>query len=107
MLKIPLRTGRGLNDREHFRTRARRVKAEKSMIAWSIVAQGVERPALPCTVTLTRVSPSRGLDGDNLQGSLKNVRDSIATWLLIDDADPRVTWVYAQKRGPWGVEVST
>jgi hypothetical protein len=61
---------------------------------------------LPLVVTLTRVAPSNGLDGDNLQGSLKACRDGVADWLGVDDRDPRVTWLYEQRRGKeWSVEV--
>lgn len=64
------------------------------------------RPAFPCVVLLTRVAPSSGLDDDNLSGSLKAIRDAMAEWLGLDDRDPRVGWRYAQRRGPWAVEVS-
>jgi len=56
------------------------------------------RPALPCTVLMTRIAP-RKLDDDNLRGAFKAVRDQVAAWLGVDDADPRVTWAYAQERG--------
>ena len=36
--------------------------------------------------------------GTNLAGGFKAVRDQVASWLGVDDADPRVTWVYAQDR---------
>jgi hypothetical protein len=103
-VQIPLRTGRGLNSREHHFARARRVKAEeRNAVAW--ILNGKTRPALPVVVTMTRSAPSKGLDGDNLAGSLKAVRDQVAQWLGVDDADQRVTWKYGQCRGPWGVEV--
>lgn len=63
--------------------------------------------ALPCTVTLTRIAP-RDLDGDNLQSSLKAIRDGVADFLKVDDRDSRVTWAYAQERGApkfYGVRV--
>lgn len=85
--------------------RARRVKKEREAVHWLLLPH---RPALPCVVTLTRVAPSNGLDGDNLQGSLKACRDGVADWLKVDDRDPRVTWLYAQRRGrvkQWAVEV--
>lgn len=66
------------------------------------------RPALPCTVLLTRVAPGNGLDDDNLSGSLKAIRDQVAHWLRVDDRDPLVKWTYAQRRGTrgeWAVEV--
>lgn len=105
-----MRTGAGQNDREHWATRARRVKKERVNAAWAVRA-GFGPAAdigLPCTVTLTRIAPSNGLDGDNLQGSLKACRDGVADWLKVDDADPRVVWKYAQRRGKaseWAVEV--
>lgn len=53
---------------------------------------------LPCTVKLTRLAPSEGLDGDNLLSSQKGVRDEIAKWLRIDDKSDLVKWEYAQAR---------
>jgi hypothetical protein len=103
-VSIPLKTGTGQNLREHWRARDRRVKNER----WEthIALVGRPKPALPCTVLLRRVAPSNGLDRhDNLPGSVKAVVDQIAAWLTIDDRDPRVTWAYDQRRGPWGVEI--
>ena len=51
---------------------------------------------LPCVVGLTRFG-SKELDDDNLRRALKPVRDGVAKWLGIDDADKRVTWVYSQQ----------
>jgi hypothetical protein len=63
---------------------------------------------VPCRVTLTRIAP-RAVDGhDNLQGGFKNVADAVALWLHVDDADERVQWVYAQRKGApktYGVEI--
>jgi hypothetical protein len=104
LIRIPLRTGRGLNDREHHMAKARRVKAEREAMGYFL--GGKKRPELPCVVTLARVAPSNGLDGDNLQGSLKAPRDAVAVWLGVDDADQRVTWLYEQRRDvEWAVEV--
>lgn len=105
MILVPgLRTTRGLNDREHFMAKARRVKNEKAMVAWMLA--GKPKPALPCVVTLTRMAPSNGLDDDNLAGSLKAVRDAVAAWLGVDDKDSAtVRYVCAQKRAPWGVGI--
>lgn len=59
-------------------------------------------------VTLTRLS-SGTLDGDNLQGALKAVRDGVADGLWMDDKDSEAMhWRYAQekcKRGYYGVRV--
>lgn len=91
---INLKLGRGQNDREHWQQRARRVKREKELVGWSLKAQ--RPPAGLVRVTLTRVKAGKGLDGDNLQGSLKAPRDAVADWLGRDDADPSIRWVYAQ-----------
>jgi len=47
----------------------------------------------------------RALDGDNLAGALKAVRDGVADALGIDDRNPRVTWLVDQRRGPAGVVI--
>lgn len=97
---INLRLGRGQNDREHHMSRARRVKREKEIVGWGL--SGKRPPAGPVRVVLTRCFFGKGLDGDNLQGSLKSPRDAVATWLGRDDADPSIEWAYAQgtaKRG--------
>lgn len=102
---IPIRTGTGLNDRGHWRVKARKVKAERQAAAWSTA--GKKAPPVPCTVLLARVGPSNGLDDDNLRGSLKGVRDELAKWLGVDDRSPLVAWAYEQRRGKeWGVEVT-
>ena len=104
MIVVPIRTGRGLNNREHFAVRAKRVKAERRAVAWLLKNQ--ERPAIPCTVMLTRAAPSGGVDDDNLSGSLKSVRDEVAKWLGVDDKDSAtVRYVYAQIIGPWHVRI--
>jgi hypothetical protein len=107
MILLPdLRTGRGLNDREHWQVRRRRVKAEKERAAWEL-AKWAEKPPIPAVVTLTRFAPSNGLDDDNLAGSLKGVRDAVAAWLGVDDRDrSRVRYVYDQQRGAWAVGIS-
>lgn len=105
---IPLRLGRGQNDRPgHWSKRHRQVKAERDAVGYVLNTQP-RRPLLPCVVTIIRVRPMRGnmLDGDNLVGACKSVRDEIARWLGLDDADPRVTWRYDQRRADaWAVEI--
>jgi hypothetical protein len=98
---IALRTVSGLNAREHWRKRAKRVRMEREVVQISLYTR--KPPPLPCTITLTRCAPSRGLDGDNLQGALKAVRDQVAVWLGCDDRDPRVEWRYEQQRSRRGV----
>lgn len=109
---VPLRTRSAPNLREHWASRARRVRDERRIVAWCLQSPGRRVPPqerrLPCVVTLTRIAP-RALDDDNLRGALKATRDEVAAWLLVDDRDPRVTWTYAERRGAvreYAVEVS-
>jgi hypothetical protein len=82
----------------HWGQRARRAKKEREAVGWALKVHNLNRLPVPCAVTLMRLAPSGGLDGDNLAGSFKATRDAVAEWLEVDDADPRVTWAYAQGR---------
>lgn len=66
-------------------------------------------PANRITVTLTRISPGRLDQEENLTGGFKAVKDSIAAWCGIrDDSDSRFTWLYGQQGCPlkqFGVRV--
>ena len=86
------------NVREHWTKRHRRAKEHRK------AALLVPKVALPCTVRMTRYG-LRLLDSDNLQSGLKALRDGIAARLGVDDADPRVTWEYAQEKGEYAVRV--
>jgi len=104
MITIPGLRTKGPNAREHFHARAKRVRKEREAAAYMLGPR--ERPALPCSVLLTRSAPSAGLDDDNLVGSLKGVRDQVAQWLGVNDRDRlRVRYRYAQERGLWGVRI--
>lgn len=96
---IPIRTVSETNQREHWASRHRRRREQRQTVALVVGAHlrvvGLE---VPCIVTLTRIAP-RSLDGDNLQGALKAVRDGVADALGVDDSDPRISWGYAQRRG--------
>lgn len=108
-VSVPIRTGNGQNDREHWRKRARRVKAEKEAVGYLFA--GKRAPPGPVSVLMVRVSPRsatgwRGLDEhDNLRASLKAPVDAVAIWLGRDDADKSIQWQYGQREGPWAVEI--
>jgi hypothetical protein len=77
------------------------VKAERVAVAWHLTQhrRRYGKPAVPCSVLLTRLAPSNGLDDDNLVSSLKSVRDEVAAWLGVDDKDRMtVRYRYAQRR---------
>lgn len=112
---IPIRTTTGLNSRESWQARAKRVKRERAATMQALLAfvhwerktklLRVLAGAGVVSVELERVSP-READSDNVVGGLKAVRDEVAAWLGIDDGDPRIVWSYSQSRGPFAVKVS-
>ena len=95
---LPIRTISENNAREHHMARARRRKAQRDMTALAIRAHLRSATlAAPYLVTLTRLAP-RKLDGDNLQGAMKAIRDGVADALGVDDGDESaVTWAYDQR----------
>lgn len=102
---IPLRLQSAANLREHWATKARRVKRERAEVLLTLRSQWGELMTAwqgAARITITRIAPradSNPLDGDNLQAACKATRDAIADWLKMDDGDALLTWVYAQKRG--------
>jgi len=93
------------NLREHHLARAKRVKKWRSVGWWALsVAMGLRAKSGPLVLLLTRVAP-RPLDDDNLASAFKAFRDGVADVLGVDDRDPRVTWLYAQRKGPAAVEL--
>lgn len=98
-LSLPIKTN--ANERGSSRNAGKKIAARRQGVkmvvrnAWG--RQVIEAPGLQ--VTLTRVAP-RALDGhDNLPHSMKPIVDGIADALGINDRDPRVSWLYAQRRG--------
>ena len=69
---VPVRTVSEANGRDHWRVKAKRTKQHRR---WA--AALCPRHALPCVVTMTRLSAGE-LDDDNLRSALKAVRDGIA-----------------------------
>ena len=100
---------RSLNEllRMNPKARARLVAKEREQVCIMLLGKiGLTPPTLPLVVTIVRIGP-KALDGDNLQGSAKAVRDEVAKYLGVDDADTetRVTWAYRQERGKYGVRI--
>jgi hypothetical protein len=106
-LVVPLRTAPGLNAREHWAKRAKRVKNERNTVRlfWRMPWAQWVAGQMPFVVVLTRVSPKLA-DDDNVVGALKHCRDEVASILGVGDspADP-VQWFYSQRQGPWAVEI--
>lgn len=92
------------NLREHWAVRAKRVKAQRLATGLMLRCAGVADKLRPLkagevlAVRLTRIS-TRMLDDDNLQAAFKAVRDEVAAYFHVDDADPRIRFEYAQLAG--------
>lgn len=98
-LTVPVKTVSESNTRGHWAVRARRVKGQRG------AAKALTQAALPggplparLKIVLTRIAPGELDKGDNLNSSLKAVRDGVADALGIDDGDVRLSWTYRQRR---------
>lgn len=101
LFSVWTRTVSGLNARERWSARARRVRRERLAVLAAFPAHWrkalKQHPNWGMRVELTRCG--RKLDSDNLQGALKGVRDELAKQLGLDDGSPRFEWVYRQDSG--------
>ena len=91
------------NARGSWHRGAKRAASTRTIVGARLAT--LRPPPLPVMVRIVRRGPGR-LDDDNLARACKAVRDAVAGWLGCDDADPRVSWVYAQERNRlYSVEV--
>jgi hypothetical protein len=112
-IEFPLRLTTGLNQREHWAVRAKRVRHERAQTDWALqsfgwqareeLRQHMERGGL--SVEITRIGP-RKVDTDGIVGGAKGVRDEVARWLGWDDGDCRWEWRYRAERGPYAVRIA-
>ncbi len=89
-------------DREHWAAKSRRANREHDTVWYSLLAATPVRCVPPCIVTMTRLYSGRGQahDRDGLTAAFKHVRDTIAEWLKVDDAERfGVKWDCDQERG--------
>lgn len=101
---VPIKTVSGMNVREHWGARSKRVGRERDAVGMMLTQ--LQKPELPCVVRLTRIGPSNGLDPfDNLPSALKPAVDAVAAWLGVDDRKSElVRYECAQRRGEsWAV----
>lgn len=96
-IKLPIATVSEANLKEHWAKTAKRRKSQRHETGWEL--KRTRPPSLPLTVVLTRISPRKLDEGDNLNMSMKAIRDGIADWLGIDDGSDLVKWEYAQHKG--------
>lgn len=98
---MPIRTVNESNGSHgHWGKKSSRRAGHKTAV-WAVM-HGKPLPALPITVTLTRISAGELDAHDNLRGSLKAVVDQIAEQYGIADKDKRIDWQYAQEKAPRG-----
>lgn len=102
-LGLPVRVLSEANRREHWAVARRRKEDQRTALMSAFIAAGLYQLPVPCVVTLTHVGPV--MDDDNLQRAFKALRDGVAEWAQVDDADPRIEWRYDQRRGDPAVEV--
>lgn len=106
---IPIKLPSLLNLRLHWAT-LHRMREKQKKATWVCMRKALESDALPSEpllILITRIGPRR-LDGDNLQGACKHVRDQIAKEISgkrIGVGDDQYTWRYEQRNGPYGVDV--
>jgi hypothetical protein len=101
-VEIPVRIESTPNLREHWAARHRRAKAQDDAVTYSLIGDRTLAALVatggPYLVTLTRIAP-RLCDDDNAIAGFKNVRDSIARLLGVDDGDASlVAWIYGQDK---------
>jgi len=106
---LPIKTGAGLNDRMHWRARARKVKAQREGTRLALFLNRCNWSELPLPLGIRLIRLSAGvLDSDNLQGSLKAIRDGVADAFGLPDNSPQFSWSYGQERvahGKYGVRI--
>lgn len=101
---IPVRLVSEANAHDGLKAKLGRKKAVKDAVRTALPRMAVPF-TLPVVVRITRVG-GKQMDGDNLARACKNVRDVVAEWLGVDDADRRVKWVTKQRAGyESGVEI--
>jgi hypothetical protein len=71
------------------------LRSRVPLVSLRAVVEAAERLA----VTLTRFGPGE-LDDDNLAAGFKPLRDGLADALELNDRDPKLRWLYVQRRTP-------
>ncbi len=102
---LSIRVTNPLNNRRHWRVVSSASKSARRATSAALRDRTYISPT-PATVTMTRYGPRSLDEGCGLNASLKPVRDGVADFFQMDDADPAFTWVYKQERSEFfGVRV--
>jgi hypothetical protein len=101
--RAPIKLESLANSRLHWARKARIVAGQRAVV--KLILAGEDLPALPATVTLTRVG-KRKVDDDNLAYLFKGTRDEVAAAMGVDDGSPLYRWEYRQEIGKeYGVRI--
>ncbi len=101
VLTIPIKTT-SENGYRRMQPMVRAQKTKRMRETLQLILQAeLQRVTFPFRCRIVRLSAGT-LDHDNLLGALKTVRDSIARFAGVDDADPIATWLYDQEKVPMG-----
>lgn len=99
-LTLKIKTVSEANTKEHWAVKSKRAKEQRKMagmgLSMSLMFEG--KHELPLAISFVRVG-KKDLDSDNLQSSMKAIRDGVADALGINDGDKRITWDYQQEKG--------
>lgn len=100
-ISLPIRTFSEANRRGHWGKGYSQTGDQRPTVAMVMRAHANARGLkvkLPCAVKLVRCAPQMLDPGDNLEMSLKHVRDGVADWIGVNDRDDtRVRYEYAQE----------
>ena len=105
-ITLPIRTVSEANMREHWGAKAARARQQRETVKLGLYNLRALRPPHEChvVVKLTRHA-HKVMDGDNLQRSLKAVRDEVAAFIGLDDGSRWLEWDYAQTKGEYAVNI--
>ncbi len=95
-LSVPCRILSEPNRREHWSVKRQRQTSQADALFLALYESGIEVKRLRMPLVVTWVHIGGKLDGDNLSGGFKKLRDSLAEKLEIDDGDEMVEWRYEQ-----------
>ena len=99
-VEIPIKTVSEANMREHWGSKHGRQILQGNAVVYGLFQyrKEIEQFRLPLAISFTRIG-KRELDSDNLQSAFKKIRDKVASILLVNDGDKRITWDYKQEIG--------
>lgn len=103
-LRIPNFKLHSLNAQFTMHHKKRHSKNQEQRFILHAYLKTIERPSLPITVSMCRVAPLE-FDYVNLVGSMKQIQDVLADWLIPGlapgraDGDKRIKWEFLQRKG--------